>query len=115
VIGYEIASQLAVNVLSPTLPFSIVLHCVHPTNVYPSFVGLFNTISPFSTVYVDGLDGLFVHPFISYVISYTCNDQLAVISLFHVAVFEILLGVHPAKSYHLFSPLANDVTHIPYV
>jgi hypothetical protein len=104
-----------VNVLFPILPFSILLHCVHHANVYPSFVGFFNTISSLSTVYVLGFVELFSHPFISYVISYVCNVQFAVTSLFHVDVVDILFGVHPLKSYPLFVGSANDITHTPYV
>jgi hypothetical protein len=115
VIGYEIASHLAVNVLFPTLPSSILFPSTHPLNVYPSFVGLFNVIVSLSIVYDDGFHAPFVHPFNSYVIVYVIGLHSAVISFAHIAVFEILLGVHPTKLYHLFSPLANDVTHIPYV
>jgi hypothetical protein len=62
VIGYEIASHLAVNVLFPILPSSIVFHSIHPLNVYPSLLGSFNVIVGVSIVYVVGLFAPLVHP-----------------------------------------------------
>jgi hypothetical protein len=66
-------------------------------------------------MYVDGFNESFSPPLNTYVIVYVTGLHVASTTLSPVAVFEILLGVHPANVYPLLLALAKLTTHCPYV
>ena len=87
-IGYDIASHTDVNVLYHTLHCVIILHSAHPLKMYPSLLGFLSVISAVSTVYLAGLSP-FVHPFNTYVISYSIAVHVAFNSLSPTASHDI--------------------------